>query len=103
MEEGALSMKKKMMIPGGWQIQKEVSVTKHHLDFGEYAIEEKEKIPGGCNSHMEANKTKCDSGRVERMRRRRECWFLVDGIVRRTSVTPNMILGEFKASWRGQR
>ena len=33
----------------------------------------------------------------------RERRFLVDGIVRRTPVTSNMILGQFKASWRGQK
>jgi len=35
-------------------------------------VEEKEKIPGGWNNQIEANNTQCNSGRVERMRRRRE-------------------------------
>ena len=51
-----------------------------------------DKIPGGWNSWMEANNTQCDSGCVERVRRRRERQILVDGIVRRTPVKPNMIL-----------
>ena len=51
-------------------------------------MEEKEKIPVGWNSKREANNTQCDSGAVERMMRRRERLFLVDGIVRRTPVPP---------------
>ena len=43
-----------------------------------------------------------DAGCVERMRRKKWRRFLVDGIVRRTPMTPNMILGQFKVSWRGQ-
>ena len=60
------------MIPEGWKIYKEVNVTKYHLNCVEYAMEEKEKISGGWNSQMEANNIKCNSGRVEKMRRRRE-------------------------------
>ena len=37
------------------------------------------------------------------MRRRRERRFLVDGIVRRTPVTQNMVLGKCKVPWRRQR
>ena len=59
------------MIPGGWKIYKEVRVTKYHLDCVEYEVEEKEKIPGGWNSQMEANNTQWDSCPVERMRRRK--------------------------------
>ena len=51
-------------------------------------MEEKEKIPVGWNSKREANNTQCNSGAVERMMRRRERLFLVDGIVRRTPVPP---------------
>ena len=60
------------MIPGGYTIEKEVSITIYHLDPVEYAIEEKEKIPGGWNSQMEVNNNQCDSGRVERMRSMRK-------------------------------
>jgi hypothetical protein len=35
-------------------------------------MEGKEKILSGWNSQMEANNTQCNSGRVERMRRRME-------------------------------
>ena len=52
MEERALSMLKKVMIPG--------------------VMEEKEKFPGGWNRQMDVNNTQCDSGYVERMRGRRE-------------------------------
>ena len=45
----------------------------------------------------------CDSGSLERMRRRRERLFLVDGIVTRIPVPPNMNFYQFKASWTGQR
>ena len=82
---------------------KEVSLTQYHPDPVGYAMGKKEKIPGGWNIQWEANITQCDSGSVERMRRRRERLFLVDGIVRRIPVTPNMNVGQFKASWTGQR
>ena len=72
MEERALSMLKKVMIPGVWKIYKEVSITKFHLDCVEYAMEEQESIPGGWNSQVEANNTQWDSCRVERMRRRKK-------------------------------
>ena len=45
-------------------------------------MEEKEKIPGGWNIQWEANNTKFDSDSVERMRRRRERLFMLEGIVR---------------------
>ena len=48
---------KKVMIPLGWKILKEVSVTKYHPDPVEYAMEEKEKIPGGWNSQIKTNNT----------------------------------------------
>ena len=60
------------MIPVGWQIKEEVSVNNSHLDLFGYAMEEKERIPGGWNRQMKVNNTQCDSGRVERMRRRTE-------------------------------
>ena len=86
----------------GWENKKEVSFTKYHPDPVEYAMVEKEKIPGRWNSQMVDTNTHCDSGRVEMLRNRRERWFLVDGIVRRTPVKPKMILCQFKASCRGQ-
>ena len=59
-------------------------------------------IPGGWNSQREANNTQCDGGRVESTIKERE---MMPGgwIGRRTPVTLNMILGQLKASWRGQR
>ena len=65
-------------------------------------MEEKEKIPSEWNGQREATNTQCDSGRVERMIRRKWRQSLVDGVVGRTTVTPNMILGQFRVSWRGQ-
>jgi hypothetical protein len=50
----------KEMIPVRWKIKKEVSVTKYHPDPVEYAMQEKEKIPGGWNSWREANNTQWD-------------------------------------------
>ena len=35
------------MIPGGWKIKIEVSLTQYHPDPVGYHMEEKEKIPGG--------------------------------------------------------
>ena len=40
--------------------------------FVEYAMKEKEKIPGEWNSQIEANNTQCNSGSVEKMTRRRK-------------------------------
>ena len=60
------------MILGEGKVYKEVSVTKYYPNCFEYAMDEKEKIPGGWNSQNEANNTQCNSGRVEKMRRRRE-------------------------------
>ena len=59
-------------------MQKKVSFTKYHPDLVEYAIEEKEKIPGGWNGQMETNITKYASGGVEKVTRRRERRYLVD-------------------------
>ena len=64
-------------------------------------MDEKEKC--AWNIQWEANTPQCDSGSVERMRKRREGLFLVDGIVTRIPVTPNMNFYQFKASWTGQR
>ena len=61
-------------------------------------MKKKEKIPVGWTSQREANNVQWDSGRVERMTRRRERQIQVNGIVRRKPVTPNMILGQFMAS-----
>ena len=54
-------------------------------------MEEKENIPGGWNRQSEANNTQCDYGRVEGTIKERE---MIPGgwIVKRTPVTPNMIL-----------
>ena len=49
----------------------EVRITKYNPDPVEYDIEDKEQIPSDLNSHREANNTQGDSGRVERMRRRK--------------------------------
>ena len=60
-------------------------------------------MPVGWNIQRDATNTKWGSGRFKRMSRSRKRRFLMDGIVRRIPVTLNMILGQLKASWRGQR
>ena len=56
-EDACWMEEKKEMIPGGWKIKKDVSVTKYYPDTVEYAMSEKEKIPGGWNIQREANNT----------------------------------------------
>ena len=63
----AFSMKK-----GGDSWGKEASIIQYCPGPVEHYMEEKYKIPGGCNSLREANNTQCDSGHVEKMMRRRE-------------------------------
>ena len=47
---------KKEGIPGEWKIKKEASITQYRPDPFEHNMEEKYKIPGGCNSQREVNK-----------------------------------------------
>ena len=54
-------------------------------------MEEKEKSHVGWNSQGEANNTQCDFGRVEGTTKEREM-ILGRWTVRKTPVTPNMIL-----------
>ena len=53
------------MIPGGWKVQKKASITQYHPDTVKHVMKEKEKIPVGWNSEMEANNTKSYCGFVE--------------------------------------
>ena len=64
MEDRTVSILNHKLIPGGWKVQKK-NITQHLPDTVKHVIEEKEKIPGGWNSQMEANNIQYYCGRFE--------------------------------------
>ena len=71
--------------------KKKVSIAQYHLNPVKHVMQQKVKIHVGRNSQMEANNTQCDCGRVKDTVN--ELVMIPGGlIVRRTLVTPNMIL-----------
>ena len=55
----------KVMIPGGWNSQREVSHVLHNPGLVKGALEKKRMITGGWNSQWRASITQQDPGHVE--------------------------------------
>ena len=63
------------MIPGGWNSQREASITQYDSDPVEHAMEDKEMIPGGWNIQREANNTQYIQTEMKKVKNEEEKTF----------------------------